>query len=98
VSAVQHQRQSLVRTRAGHELLSAHQRPHVHVRERAAGNFNENTGAFILDERNHFLPAGLAKFGRNHGGHLECDPHKGRVATVRQVEQFVTEFVTVEQG
>ena len=59
---------------------------------------NEHTGTFILDERNHFLPAGLAKFGRNRGGHLEYDPAKGRVATVRQVEQFVTEFVTVEQG
>jgi len=59
---------------------------------------NEHTGAFILDERNNFLPAGLAKFARNHGGHLECDPNKGRVATVRQIEQFVTEFVTIEQG
>ena len=59
---------------------------------------NEHTGAFILDERNNFLPAGLAKFGKDHGGHLEGDPHKGRVITVRQVEQFVTEFVTVEQG
>ena len=59
---------------------------------------NEYTGTFILDERNNFLPAGVAKFARDHGGHLECDPHKGRVVTVRQVEQFVTEFVTVEQG
>ena len=59
---------------------------------------NEQTGAFILDERNHFLPAGLAKFARDRGGSLESDPHKGRVATVRQVEQFVTEFVVVEQG
>src|ERR1043166_3355365 len=59
---------------------------------------NEYTGAFILDERNNFQPAGLAKFARSRGGHLEDDPHKGRVATVRQVEQFVTEFVTVEQG
>ena len=59
---------------------------------------NEHTGAFILDERNNFMPAGLAKFARDHGGHLECDPAKGRVATVRQIEQFVTEFVTVEQG
>jgi hypothetical protein len=59
---------------------------------------NDQTGAFILDERNNFLPAGLAKFARDHGGHLECDPNKGRVATVRQVEQFVTEFVTIEQG
>jgi hypothetical protein len=59
---------------------------------------NEHTGAFLLDERNNFLPAGLGKFARSKGGHLEDDPNKGRVATVRQVEQFVTEFVTVEQG
>src|SRR5204862_1656392 len=42
--------------------------------------------------------AGLSKFARSRGGHLDDDPHHGRVATVRQVEQFVTEFVTVEQG
>jgi hypothetical protein len=59
---------------------------------------NEHTGAFILDERNNFLPAGLSKFARSRGGHLEDDPRQGRVATVRQVEQFVTEFVTAEQG
>jgi hypothetical protein len=59
---------------------------------------NEQTGAYILDERNSFLPAGLAKFARDHGGHLESEPNKGRVATLRQVEQFVTEFVTIEQG
>jgi hypothetical protein len=59
---------------------------------------NEHTGASILDERNNFLPAGLGKFARSKGGHLEDDPNKGRVATVRQIEQFVTEFVTVEQG
>ena len=59
---------------------------------------NEHTGAFILDERNHFLPAGLKKFARSRGGHLEDDPNQGRVATVRQIEQFVTEFVTAEQG
>ena len=59
---------------------------------------NEHTAAFILDERNNFLPAGLSKFAKDHGGHLEGDPNQGRVATVRQVEQFVTEFVTAEQG
>jgi hypothetical protein len=59
---------------------------------------NEHTGAFLLDERNSFRPAGLGRFARSRGGHLEDDPQRGRVATVRQVEQFVTEFVTVEQG
>ena len=60
--------------------------------------FNEATGAFIVDERNDFRPAGVGRFARSKGGHLEDDPHKGRVATIRQVEQFVNEFVTVEQG
>jgi hypothetical protein len=59
---------------------------------------NEHTNAFILDERNHFQPAGLARFGRSRGGHLYDDPRQGRVVMVRQVEQFVSEFVTVEQG
>ena len=59
---------------------------------------NEQTGAFILDERNHYRPAGLARFARSRGGHLEDDPRRGRVATVRQIEQFVSEFVTIEQG
>lgn len=59
---------------------------------------NENTGAYIVDERNSFRPAGLRRFARSRGGHLEDDPHRGRTVTVRQVEQFVTEFVTVEQG
>jgi hypothetical protein len=59
---------------------------------------NESTGAFILDERNNFRPAGLERFARSRGGHLEDHPRQGRVVTVRQVEQFVTEFVTIEQG
>lgn len=56
------------------------------------------TGVFVLDERNGFRPAGLAPFARSRGGHLEDNPHQFRVATIRQVEQFVTEFVTAEQG
>lgn len=60
--------------------------------------FNETTGAFVLDERNHYLPAGLARFAKSRGGHLDDNPHHGCVATVRQVEQFVSDFVTIEQG
>jgi len=59
---------------------------------------NEHTNAFIVDERNNFAPAGLARFGRRYGGHLEDDPHQGRVVTIRHVEQLVSEFVTAEQG
>jgi hypothetical protein len=60
--------------------------------------FNEHTGAFVLDERAGFAPAGVARFARSKGGHLEDDPRKGRVATIQLVERLVTEFVTVEQG
>jgi hypothetical protein len=59
---------------------------------------NGATGAFLVDERNRFRPAGLAKFARSRGGHLDDDLRNFRVVSVRQVEQFVTEFVTIEQG
>jgi hypothetical protein len=59
---------------------------------------NEDTGVFLLDERNGYRPAGLGPFARSRGGHLHDHPAGLRVATIRQVEQFVTEFVTVEQG
>ncbi len=60
--------------------------------------FNETTGAFVLDERAGFRPAGLEKFARSQGGHLDDDFRNGRVATIGLVERLVTEFVTVEQG
>ena len=60
--------------------------------------FGESTGAFVLDERAGFRPAGLARFARSRGGHLDDDLRRGRVATIRLVEQLVTEFVTLEQG
>ena len=60
--------------------------------------FNEFTGAFIVDERRHMRPAGLAKFGSSRGGHLNDDPNQGKVATIRNVENMVAEFVSIEQG
>jgi hypothetical protein len=60
--------------------------------------FNETTGAYLLDERAGFRPAGLGRFARSRGGHLEDNPRAGRVATIELVERLVTEFVTVEQG
>jgi hypothetical protein len=59
---------------------------------------NETTGAFLVDERAGFRPAGLARFARSRGGHLRDDPRDGRVVTIQQVESLVTEFVTIEQG
>jgi hypothetical protein len=60
--------------------------------------FNETTAAFVLDERASFQPAGLKRFARSRGGHLEDHPRAGRVATIELIERLVTEFVTVEQG
>lgn len=59
---------------------------------------NDQTGAFVLDERANFLPAGIGQFAKKKGGHLDENPHHGKVATVGMVERMVTEFVTVEQG
>jgi len=60
--------------------------------------FGEDTGAFIVDERAGFRPAGLKRFARSKGGHLEDDPRRERVLTIQQLETLVTEFVTAEAG
>lgn len=60
--------------------------------------FNETTGAFIIDERANFRPAGIARFARSKGGHLVDDPKGGRVVTVQRLELMVSEVVTIEQG
>jgi hypothetical protein len=60
--------------------------------------FNETTGAFILDERASFRPAGIGRFARSKGGHLDDDPKGGRIVTVQRLELMVSEVVTIEQG
>ncbi len=60
--------------------------------------FGEPTGAFVVDERAGFRPAGLGRFARSRGGHLRDDPRDGRLLTIRDLESLVTEFVTIEQG
>lgn len=60
--------------------------------------FNETTGAFVVDERAGFRPAGVGRFARSRGGHLEDTPSREHVVTMQQVESLVTEFVTIEQG
>lgn len=60
--------------------------------------FGESTGAFILDERAGFRPAGIGRFARRRGGHLEDDPGRGRIATIQHVERMVAEFAAIEQG
>jgi hypothetical protein len=60
--------------------------------------FGESTGAFVVDERAGFRPAGLGRFARSRGGHLHDDPRDERALTIQQLESLVTEFVTIEQG
>ena len=59
---------------------------------------NERVGAFIVDERRWMRPAGISRFARSRGGHLDDDPHNGKTVTIRHVENLVTEFVSIEQG
>ncbi len=60
--------------------------------------FNETTRAFVVDERAGFRPAGIKRFGKSHGGHLQDDPRDGLVLTIQQLEDLVTQFVVAEAG
>jgi hypothetical protein len=60
--------------------------------------FDDEFAYFIVDERNHFRPAGIAKFARSKGGHLNDNLHEGRVATVSFMETWLYEFAAIEQG
>lgn len=60
--------------------------------------FGQETGAFVVDERAGYRPAGLGRFAKSRGGHLRDDPRDERVLTIQQLEGLVVEFVTLEQG
>ncbi len=60
--------------------------------------FNEGSACFVLDDRAAFRPAGVGRFARSKGGHLDDDPANERVATVQRIELIVLDVVAVEQG
>jgi hypothetical protein len=60
--------------------------------------FSEEFSYFVGDERNGFKPAGIAKFARSKGGHLQDDPKAGRYATIGILEAWLFEFAAIEQG
>lgn len=60
--------------------------------------FSEEFGYFLVDERNRFRPAGIARFARSRGGHLRDDPREGRFTTVSFLETWLYEFAAIEQG
>lgn len=59
---------------------------------------SEDFGFYLLDERAGFRPAGLHRFARSRGGHLNDDIRSGRVATIQFLESWIIEFIAVQQG
>jgi hypothetical protein len=60
--------------------------------------FSEEFAFFIVDDRRRFQPAGLRRFARSAGGHLQDDPRAGRVGTISSFETWLYEFAALEQG
>jgi hypothetical protein len=60
--------------------------------------FDEEMAVFVLDERANFRPAGISRFARSKGGHLNNDPSSGRVATIQTIEAALAEGCAIEQG
>lgn len=87
----------MVRARSGHDLLLPISDLTLIYINGLLEVLSESTGAFIVDERANFRPAGLKRFARSAGGHLEDDPSIGRLATIKHVELMVAEFVAIEQ-
>src|SRR5205085_2364274 len=51
--------------------------------------FDDEFSYFVVDERNRFQPAGIAKFARSKGGHLNDDLSAGRAATISFIESWI---------
>jgi hypothetical protein len=60
--------------------------------------FDEEMAVFVLDERANFRPAGISRFARSKGGHLNNDPSSGRLATIQTIETSLAEACAIEQG
>jgi hypothetical protein len=60
--------------------------------------FSEEFSYFLVDERNRFKPAGIARFARSKGGHLYDDVRQGRLGTIGSIETWLCEFAAIEQG
>jgi hypothetical protein len=59
---------------------------------------NEDSRLFVVDDRAMYRPAGLGRFSRRRGGHLEDNLRLGRTVPIEAVERVVSEIVTVELG
>lgn len=59
---------------------------------------NEDSRLFLVDERAMYRPAGVRRFSRRRGGHLEDDLRLGRVASIEAGERIASDLATVEAG
>lgn len=60
--------------------------------------FNRESGFFPLDERRSYLPAGVARWARSRGGHLDDNAHLLKSSPIAYAERLIAETVAVEQG
>jgi uncharacterized protein YndB with AHSA1/START domain len=60
--------------------------------------FDDEFTMFAVDDHNGYQPAGIARFARSAGGHLQDDPKSGRVATMSGMETWICEFCAIEMG
>jgi hypothetical protein len=60
--------------------------------------FSEDVAYFVVDDRNNFRPAGIARFARSKGGYLHDHFREGRAATLSLLDTWMYEFAAVEQG
>lgn len=60
--------------------------------------FDETMAYFVLDDRANFRPAGIGRFARSKGGHLNDDIRGNRVYTLQSADSTLAQMVAVEQG
>lgn len=53
---------------------------------------------FMLDERAGYRPAGLKRFAKRRGGHLDDDVRHQTVVTIEGFERVMGELITIEHG
>lgn len=60
--------------------------------------FGPTTAAYVLDERHSMRSAGLKRFARSRGGHLDDDIQSHEIGTIQTMEVGTAELIAIEQG
>jgi hypothetical protein len=60
--------------------------------------FDDEFSYLLLDDHNGYQPAGVGRFARSAGGHLNDDLASGRVGTLSALDTWICEFAAIEQG